>query len=113
MGANSAQNYIREQVESLKAGYFLKVSSDLLIDAFGSMDAASKWLDSQGFISTKDVRGDGLTAVTRKRPVGRPPAPPSVPISIRVTLEQNAAYKAAGGAKWLKALLDKQIKKQK
>ena len=48
-----------------------------------------------------------------KRPRGRPPAAPSVPISIRVTLEQNEAYKAAGGAKWLKALLDKQIKKQK
>ena len=45
--------------------------------------------------------------------VGRPPAPPSYPISIRVSKEQNDAYKAAGGAKWLKALLDKQIKKQK
>jgi hypothetical protein len=30
-----------------------------------------------------------------------------------VTAEQNNAYKAAGGAKWLKALLDKLIKKQK
>ena len=48
-----------------------------------------------------------------KRPRGRPPAPPSYPISIRVSKEQNDAYKAAGGAKWLKALLDKQIKKQK
>jgi hypothetical protein len=48
-----------------------------------------------------------------KRQRGRPPAPPSHPISIRVTAEQNEAYKAAGGAKWLKALLNKLIKKQK
>jgi len=48
-----------------------------------------------------------------KRPRGRPPAPPTRPISIRVTAEQNEAYKAAGGAKWLKALLNKLIKKQK
>jgi hypothetical protein len=58
------------------------------------------------------LRSDGIV-IEPKRPVGRPPAPPSVPISIRLTVEQNNAYKAAGGAKWLKALLDKQIKKQK
>lgn len=48
-----------------------------------------------------------------KRQRGRPPASPSVPISIRVTVEQNEAYKAAGGAKWLKALLEKEMKKRK
>ena len=52
-----------------------------------------------------------MTEIKRVR--GRPPAPPTLPISIRVTVEQNEAYKAAGGAKWLKALLDKQIKKRK
>ena len=57
---------------------------------------------------------ESLRAIVEpKRPRGRPPGPPSYPISIRVTMEQNEAYKAAGGAKWLKSLLDKQIKKQK
>ena len=54
---------------------------------------------------------DGANGI--KRPRGRPSAPPTAPISIRVTVAQNEAYKSAGGAKWLKALLDKQIKKQR
>lgn len=52
-----------------------------------------------------------MTKGGKRAGAGRPPAPPSAPISIRVTVEQNNAYKAAGGAKWLKALLDKQITK--
>ena len=52
-----------------------------------------------------------LSQMEPKRPRGRPPAPPSCPISIRVRAEQNKAYKAAGGAKWLKAILDKLVKK--
>ena len=39
---------------------------------------------------------------------GRPASTnPTKPISIRLTAAQHARYMALGGAKWLKALLDK------
>jgi len=42
-----------------------------------------------------------------KRPgAGRPKAPPSVPVCIRLSKEQHAYYMERGGARWIKRLID-------
>ena len=56
-----------------------------------------------------------MTKATTPKPRGgagrgqgrKPSTNPTKPISIRLTASQHAAYMANGGAKWLKALLDK------
>ena len=65
MGENLALNYIKQKISLLQVGRYMPLSTMLLIDAFGSMDAAGEWLASQGCISTKDLRCDGLTKVMR------------------------------------------------
>ena len=67
MSENPALNYIKQEISLLQAGRYMPLSTALLIDAFGSMDAASEWLASQGCISTKDLRCDGTTRVMRNR----------------------------------------------
>ena len=44
---------------------------------------------------------------------GRPKATPTMPVSIRMTNAQHAAYIAKGGARWIKRLLTELIEKLK
>ena len=65
MVENLALNYVKQEISLLQVGRFMPLSTALLIDAFGSMDVATEWLLSQGCVSTKDLRCDGLTNVVR------------------------------------------------
>ena len=65
MVKNLALKYIEQEISLLQVGRYMPLSTALLIDAFGSMDGATEWLSSQGCISTKDLRCDGLTNVAR------------------------------------------------
>ncbi len=65
MAENLALNYVKQEISLLQVGRFMLLSTALLIDAFGSMDVATEWLLSQGCVSTKDLRCDGLTNVAR------------------------------------------------
>lgn len=113
-----ALEYIEDRLRRLDVGTRMPIAEALIVDVFGSLDGVDAWIAANGCKPIPGGIKNGLITVEKvaespNRPRGRPPAPPSVPISIRVTVEQNEAYKSAGGAKWLKSLLDKHIKKQK
>ena len=58
--------YFESQVSKLGKGHWCVVPGELIIECFGSFDVAEKWFSSRNCYTTKDLTGDGITALAKR-----------------------------------------------